>query len=66
MDVCKLVQNAAISAAPEDIRQDFAKSQNLRNAILDIVYSIDGYEDMPHEKQRAIYDEVRLSLIRHL
>jgi hypothetical protein len=63
VNICEAVQYAAIQAAPEDIREDFSRCLNLRNAILDIVYSIDGYEDMPASRQREVYDAIRAELL---
>lgn len=63
MDICRLVQDSAVAAAPDDVRHDFSRALDVRNAVLDAVWSIEGYEDMPVDRQREICDEIRLGLL---
>ena len=39
-----------------------AKSAILRSKVLDLCYSIKGYEKLPIEKKNKIYDEIKMKV----
>ena len=57
-----MVQQAFIDNAPSDIRDEIAMWFDVRNETLNRCYSIDGYEEMEADAQRAIYDSIRREL----